>query len=86
MDYLNKAVEKHSKRDIVLKYNLCMTKLQAANCILQKLTRNIPRTVDEVQGALDGLNESLKVVEDFVKQKSEGKKVQISSSTLQDFL
>ncbi|KAL7562218.1 hypothetical protein ACA910_013472 [Epithemia clementina (nom. ined.)] len=86
MNYLKLAISKNSKRDIVLKYNLCMTKLQAANCILQKLTRNIPRTVEEVQGALDGLNESFEVVQAILKEKSEGAKVQISTSKLQDFL
>jgi len=86
MNYLNEAISKNSKRDIILKYNLCMTKLQAANCILQKLTRNIPRTVEEVQGGLDGLNESFQVVESIMKEKGDGKKVAISSSTLQDFL
>lgn len=84
--FLQQAVAKNSKRDIVLKYNVCMTKLQAANCILQKLTRNIPRTVDEVQGALDGLNESLLVVEGILKDKGEGKKVVIATSTLNDFI
>lgn len=41
MEHLEKAVSKQSKKDVVLKYNLCMTKLQAANCVLQKLTRNM---------------------------------------------
>ena len=86
MNYLELAISKHSKRETVLKYNLCMTKLQAANCILQKLTRNIPRTVEEVQGALDGLNESFEVVQAILKEKTDGARVQISTSKLQDFL
>jgi len=86
MNCLKQAIAKNSKHGIVLRYNLCMTKLQAANCILQKLTRNIPRTVEEVQEALDGLNESLEVVEGLVKDKADGKKVTISSSILQNFL
>lgn len=86
MNYLELAISKQSNKDTILKYNLCMTKLQAANCILQKLTRNIPRTVEEVQGALDGLNESLAVVQAILKDKTEGKKVYISTSTLQDFI
>ena len=86
MNYLELAISKHSKRDMVLKYNLCMTRLQAANCILQKLTRNIPRTVEEVEGALDGLKESFEVVQSILKEKTEGAKVQISTSKLQDFL
>jgi RNA polymerase-associated protein CTR9 len=86
MNYLQLAIGKHSKREVVLKYNLCMVKLQAANCVLQKLTRNIPRTVEEVQAALDGLQESLVTVEAIIKDKADGKKVLISSTTLQDFL
>ncbi len=86
LDYLEAALAKRTKKDVILKYNLCMTKLQAANCVLQKLTRNIRRTAKEVEDALLGLEESLGVVEDIIQAKSEGKKVLIPTSTLQDFL
>lgn len=87
MEHLELALSKNSKKDVVLKYNLCMTKLQAANCVLQKLTRNIPRTVEEVEEALEWLEESLLVVEDIVRQKSDkSKKISIPGSTLQNFL
>jgi RNA polymerase-associated protein CTR9 len=87
MVHLQLAIDKNSKKSVVLKYNLCMTKLQAANCVLQKLTRNIPRTVEEVEEALNGLEESLIVVEEIARQKEEGdKKINIRSSTLDDFL
>lgn len=87
MEHLELAISKHSKKDVILKYNLCMTKLQAANCVLQKLTRNIPRTVEEVEEALAGLEESLVVVEQIMKEKEEGdKKINIRTSTLEDFL
>ena len=86
MSYLEQAISKHSKKEVILRYNLCMTKLQAANCVLQKLTRNIPRTVAEVQEALDNLEESLRVVERISEDKASGQKINIPSSTLQDFL
>lgn len=87
MQHLQLAIDKGSKKDLVLKYNLCMTKLQAANCVLQKLTRNITRTVEEVEEALAGLEESFLVVENISKQKEEGdKKVNIRTSTLEDFM
>ena len=86
MEHLEAALEKGTKKQVVLKYNLCMTKLQAANCVLQKLTRNIPRTVEEVEEALNGLKESLAVVEEILKEKEGGAKVPIKSSTLEDFL
>jgi RNA polymerase-associated protein CTR9 len=87
MHHLELAIRKQSKKDIILRYNLCMTKLQAANCVLQKLTRNIPRTVEEVEEALIGLEESLKIVEGIVEEKEKGeKKINIRTSTLEDFL
>lgn len=86
MEHLELAISKHSKKDVILKYNLAMTKLQAANCVLQKLTRNIPRTVEEVAFALNGLEVSLKVVEEILKAKTEGHKVNIPTSTLQDYV
>jgi RNA polymerase-associated protein CTR9 len=86
MEHLELAISKESKKQVILQYNLCMTKLQAANCVLQKLTRNIPRTVEEVEEALAGLQDSLTIVQDILKQKEEKKKVQIPTSTLQNFL
>lgn len=86
MEHLRLAISKRSKKDVVLKYNLCMTKLQAANCVLQKLTRNIPRTVEEVKEALAGLEDSLVVVEKMVEDKEKGEKVNIRTSVLEDFL
>ena len=70
----------------LLTYNLCMTKLQAANCVLQKLTRNIRRTAKEVEEALNGLQHSLETVETILKNKNEGAKVLISASILNDFI
>lgn len=86
MEHLQIALSKNTKKEVVLRYNLCMTKLQAANCILQKLTRNIRRTAKEVEGALNGLVESLAQVEKMVEDKANGKKVPIPTSTLNDFV
>ena len=84
--YLEMAVKKFKRENVVMKYNLCMTKLQAANCILQKADRGIRRTSKEIQDALDGLVESLPIVEQFLQWKNEGKKVQISTMTLNVFI
>lgn len=73
-------------KNYLLTYNLCMVKLQAANCTLQKLTRNIRRTANEVEDALVGLQESLETVETILKSKDDGAKVMISSSILKDFI
>lgn len=70
----------------LLTYNLCMTKLQAANCVLQKLTRSIRRTATEVEEALNGLQHSLETVETILKNKNEGAKVLISASILNGFI
>ena len=87
MEHLQQAIGMQSRNNVVLQYNLCMTKLQAANCVLQKLTRNIPRTVEEVDEALTGLIESQTIVEHILKEKEEGgKKINIRTSTLEDFL
>jgi tetratricopeptide (TPR) repeat protein len=80
-------IENNSEsKNSILTYNLCMTKLQAANCVLQKLTRNIRRTAAEVEEALKGLQQSLETVETILKTKNEGGKVLISSSILNDFI
>jgi RNA polymerase-associated protein CTR9 len=88
MEYLTTALSKRApKKEVVVQYNLCMTKLQAANCVLQKQIRNIHRTVEEVEEALKGLEESLVIVEGILKQKEEGtKKINIKTSVLEDFL
>eukprot|EP00529_Nitzschia_sp_RCC80_P007405 CAMPEP_0113498042 /NCGR_PEP_ID=MMETSP0014_2-20120614/30941_1 /TAXON_ID=2857 /ORGANISM="Nitzschia sp." /LENGTH=1322 /DNA_ID=CAMNT_0000391999 /DNA_START=94 /DNA_END=4062 /DNA_ORIENTATION=- /assembly_acc=CAM_ASM_000159 len=70
----------------ILKYNLCRTKLQAANCVLQKLERHIPRTAKEVEEALTNLQESLKTVQEILSEKKSGAKVVVSSSTLDSFI
>ena len=87
MENLELALSKNTSKTIVLTYNLCMTKLQAANCVLQKLTRNIRRTAKEVEEALIGLQESLTTVEAIMRQKTEQpKKVPIATAMLNDFL
>jgi RNA polymerase-associated protein CTR9 len=86
MKHLQIAIDKNSKRDTVLRFNLCMTKLQAANCVLQKVTRHIPRTVEEVEEAHNGLEESYTIVEKILKDKEGGEKVVIKSSFLENFL
>jgi RNA polymerase-associated protein CTR9 len=86
MEHLEMAISKHTKKEVVLKYNLCMTKLQAGNCQLQKLTRNIQRTVEDVEEALQGLKESQTTVEEILIEKNQGTKINIPTLTLQDFL
>jgi len=86
IEHLELALKKSKKKEVVLRYNLCMTKLQAANCVLQKLTRNIRRTAQEVQDALDGLEESLPRVEEILRWKNEGKKIHISTKILEEFI
>ena len=89
MAYLEKAIALQSRNESSLRFNLCMVKLSAANCVLQKQTRNIPRTAEEVQEALDSLTESLTIVENMLKAKQEKDqktKIQIASGTLQQFI
>lgn len=87
MHHLELAISENTSKTVLLTYNLCMTKLQAANCVLQKLTRNIRRTAKEVEEALEGLEKSLKTVEEILAKKKDGSlKVPIATSTLDDFL
>jgi len=86
IEYIDKAMKKTKKENVTLRYNWCMVKLQAANCVLQKLTRNIRRTAKQVKDALDGLEESLPVVQTMLQWKEEGKKVPIPRSMLNDFV
>lgn len=87
MDNLEVAIGENTSKTVVLTYNLCMAKLQAANCVLQKLTRNIRRTASEVEEALNGLQQSLKTVEEILEKKQDGSlKVPIPTATLNDFL
>jgi RNA polymerase-associated protein CTR9 len=87
MEHLELARSKNTSKAVVLTYNLCMTKLQAANCVLQKLTRNIRRTAKDVEDALNGLQESLTTVEEILKSKTEQRmKVPIATTMLNDFL
>ena len=86
MEHLQQALSRNPKKEVILRYNLCMTKLYAGNCILQKLTRNIRRTAKEVEDALNGLEESLVQVEAMIEDKTNGKKIAIPTSTLNDFV
>eukprot|EP00587_Corethron_hystrix_P016625 CAMPEP_0113325498 /NCGR_PEP_ID=MMETSP0010_2-20120614/17815_1 /TAXON_ID=216773 ORGANISM="Corethron hystrix, Strain 308" /NCGR_SAMPLE_ID=MMETSP0010_2 /ASSEMBLY_ACC=CAM_ASM_000155 /LENGTH=372 /DNA_ID=CAMNT_0000185357 /DNA_START=1212 /DNA_END=2326 /DNA_ORIENTATION=- /assembly_acc=CAM_ASM_000155 len=86
IEFMEKAMNCGKKENLVLRYNWCMLKLHYANCVLQKLSRNIPRTSEEVKNVLKGLEESLKVVEQILKWSKEKRKIPISSSLLQDFV
>jgi len=88
MEHLDLALQENSSESkrVLLTYNLCMTKLQAANCVLQKLTRNIRRTAAEVEESLIGLQNSYETVEAILSKKNEGLKVNIATSMLNDFL
>ncbi len=86
IEYIEKALKKTKKENLALRYNWCMAKLAAANCVLQKLTRGIRRTAQEVKDALDGLQESLPKVQTMLQWKQEGKKVPVSSSLMNGFV
>ena len=86
IEYIEMAIKKSKKENVTLRYNWCMVKLQAANCVLQKVNRNIRRTAQEVKDALDGLEESLRIVETMLQWKSEGKKVTVPTGMLTDFV
>lgn len=86
IEHLELALTKSKRKDVIIQYNLCRTKLAAANCVLQKLTRNIRRTSQEVQDAVDGLEESLPKVQEIMQWKLEKKKIPISTSALQEFI
>jgi len=85
-EFIELAMKKSRKENVLLRYNWCMTKLHAANCVLQKLTRNIRRTAQEVQDALNGLEESLPYVQTFLQWKTEKKRIPITTSMLNDFV
>jgi RNA polymerase-associated protein CTR9 len=84
--YIERALKKTRKENYPLKYNWCMAKLAAANCVLQKLKRNIRRTAQEVKDALDGLQESLPKVQAMIQSKQEGKKVPVPTSLMNNFV
>jgi len=86
IQYIELAMKRLKKENVILRYNWCRTKLQVANCVLQKITRNIRRSAAEVKDALGGLEESLPVVQKLLAWKTEGKKVPIPTLTLQDFI
>ncbi|KAL7487357.1 hypothetical protein ACHAW6_012955 [Cyclotella cf. meneghiniana] len=86
IEYIEMAIKKSKKENVTLRYNWCMVKLQAANCVLQKVNRNIRRTAQEVKHSLDGLEESLAIVQTMLQWKSEGKKVTVSTGMLTDFV
>lgn len=85
IEYIEMAMGRSKKENVTLRYNWCMTKLQSANCVLQKVNRNIRRTAQEVKYALDGLEESLAIVQTMLQWKSEGKKVTVPTGMLTDF-
>jgi RNA polymerase-associated protein CTR9 len=85
IQYIEQAMETQ-KENMTLKYNWCMAKLVGANCVLQKLARNIPRTALEVQSALHGLQEGLQTVQQLLKWKNENKKVPIGKAMLATFI
>jgi RNA polymerase-associated protein CTR9 len=80
--YIESAMKKSKRENCVLRYNWCLAKLQAANCTLQKVNRNIRRTAQEVKDALDGLVESLPILQTILQWKEEGRKVAISKGML----
>ncbi len=82
IEYIERAMKKSKKENVVLRYNWCLIKLQAANCVLQKVNRNIRRTAQEVKNALDGLEESLPILQTMLQWKEEGRKVAISKGML----
>jgi len=84
--FLEEALTKTSRENIIIRYNWCMAKLAAANCVLQKLTRGIRRTAEEVEVALNGLEESLPKVQAMLQWKEEGKKVPVSSALMNTFV
>lgn len=86
IEYLEKALKTTRRENLILRYNWCMAKLAAANCVLQKLTRGIRRTAKEVQDALNGLQESLPKVQTMLQWKQEGKKVPVSTSLMNNFI
>ncbi len=82
IDYIEQAMKRSKRENVVLRYNWCLIKLQAANCVLQKVNRNIRRTAQEVKNALDGLEESLPILQTMLHWKEEGRKVAISKGML----
>jgi len=85
IEYIEMAMKKSKKENVILRYNWCMAKLQAANCVLQKVNRNIRRTAQEVKDALDGLEQSLPIIQTMLQWKAEGRKVTIPTGMLTDF-
>ena len=82
IQYIEMAMKKSKRENVVLRYNYCLAKLQAANCVLQKVNRNIRRTAQEVNDALDGLEESLPILQTILQWKEEGRKIAISKGML----
>ena len=82
ISYIDKAMKKSKRENVTLRYNWCLAKLQAANCVLQKVNRNIRRTAAEVKDALSGLEESLPILQTMLQWKDEGRKVAISKVML----
>lgn len=84
--YLERAMKKTRKENLILRYNWCISKLALANCVLQKLTRGLRRTAQEVDDALKGLQDSLPKVQTMLQWKEEGKKVPIPRSLMSDYV
>ena len=82
IEYIDTAMKKSKRENVTLRYNWCLAKLQAANCVLQKVNRNIRRTAQEVKDALNGLEESLPILQTMLQWKEEGRKVAINKGML----
>ena len=84
---LEEAFEKANRKKETVEFNLCVVKLQAANCVLLKITRNIPRTVDEVGIALEELKESLVIAESLYEKKNkDSTKLEMRTAAIEQFL
>ncbi len=86
IEFIQHAIEKGKKENVVMRYNLCIAKLSLANCILRKPEKQLSRTAKEVQEALDGLQESLPKVQTMIQWKKEGKKVTIPKRSMEEFV
>lgn len=84
--YIEMAIKKTKRENVILRYDLCTTKLALAECVLNKFSRGIRRTAKEIQDALDGLQESLPKVQTMLQWKQEGKKVAVSTTLLTQFV
>jgi len=86
IEFMAKAMSASKKENLILRYNWCILKLHYGHCVLQKLSRNISRTSTEVRNALQGLEESLSVVQQILKWSKEKRKIPITSNLLNTFV